>query len=163
MDNELKEKMRVLGIRQPWASLIISGMKDIEVRTMPTKINEYVAIYATRTKPKKDDIAWLKEYGISDSYYYPEHLKELPLGKIIGTAYLFDCKKYEGQYGFTEDKDFHLNNPDWFNGKMYGWEIANPRAINPIEHKFKGSIVWGSIDRCIVESHINENWNELIQ
>ncbi len=154
--------MRVLGVRQPWASLIISGTKDIEIRTMPTKITEYVAIYATRTKPKKEDVDWLEECGIIDSSYYPEHLKCLPRGQIIGTAYLFGCKKYNGYDDFHQDDVFHLNNPDWFNGKMYGWEFANPRAINMIKHKFKGSIVWGSIDDKIIESHVNDEWTELI-
>lgn len=155
--------MKVLGIRQPWASLIISGIKDVEIRTRRTLIDEYVAIYATRTKPKKEDMEWLREMKISDSEYYPKHLMQFPMGQIIGTAYLFDCEKYHSCEKFKSDVPFHRNNPKRYREGLYGWQIANPRAIHPIDFKFKGSIVWGSIADDVIELNINDDWEELIQ
>ena len=41
---------------------------------------------------------------------------------------------------------------------MYGWEFANAEEIKPIDFKFKGSIVWSSIDDKIVDmACINDN------
>lgn len=56
--------MRVLAVKQPWADLIISGKKIIEIRTRKTNIREQIAIYASRTKPSKEDVKWLEqEFG----------------------------------------------------------------------------------------------------
>lgn len=41
-------ELRVLTVRQPWASLIALGHKRIEVRTRPTKYRGWVAIHAAK-------------------------------------------------------------------------------------------------------------------
>jgi hypothetical protein len=140
--------MKVLAVRQPWASLIIGGIKDIEVRTFPTNIREYIAIYATRTKVKQCDMDWLRQY--MDYGDYQKFNTEIIKGKILGTALLVDCKKYGGRIDFSKDMIFHWNNPEWYNSKMYGWDLANAEEIKTIDFKFKGSIVWSSIDDTIV-------------
>jgi len=153
--------MHVLAVRQPWASWIISGEKSIEVRTMPTNIRDYIAIYATRTKIRKEDTQWLEtleDRGVLDmDHISPEHLKEYPQGKIIGTVHLHACKKYQCSPEFTEDAPLHLNKPEWYNSKMWGWELASPRAINPIDFKFNGSMVWSKIDDKLIEDWSNGN------
>lgn len=141
--------MKVLAVRQPWASLIISGIKDVEVRTFPTNIREYIAIYASRTKAKQSDMDWLHQY--MDYEDYQRLCNEIPNGKILGTVLLLDCKKYEGRTDFSKYINFHWNNPEWYNSKMYGWELANAKEIKPIDFKFKGSIVWSSIDDKIID------------
>lgn len=142
--------MRVLAIRQPWASLIIEGLKDVEIRTMPTKINEYIAIYASRTKPKQSDLEWLASYLELDDYM--DYCANPPTGKIIGTALLFRCEHYEGIIDFSKEINFHLCNPEWYNSKMYGWELANPEPLDKmIDFKFNGSIVWSNIPDDVFE------------
>jgi predicted transcriptional regulator len=40
--------LRALSVRQPWAELILRGIKTIEVRSRLTKIRGCVQIYASR-------------------------------------------------------------------------------------------------------------------
>jgi hypothetical protein len=40
--------MKIISIRQPWASLIVSGIKDIENRTWPTRYRGPVLIHASQ-------------------------------------------------------------------------------------------------------------------
>ena len=141
--------MKVLAIRQPWASLIIGGIKEVEVRTFPTNIREYIAIYASRTKVKQSDMDWLSQY--MDHIDYKKFCIEIPKGKILGTVLLFDCKKYDGRIDFSKEINYHWNNPEWYNSKMYGWELANAEEIKPIDFKFNGSIVWSTIDNEIID------------
>ena len=141
--------MKVLAVRQPWASLIVSGIKDVEVRTFPTNIREYIAIYASRTKVKQSDMDWLQKY--MDCEDYKTLYNEIPKGKILGTVLLFECKKYSGRFDFSNEICFHWNNPEWYNSKMHGWEFTNAEEIKPINFKFKGSIVWSSIDDEIID------------
>ncbi|MCB2188832.1 MAG: ASCH domain-containing protein [Deltaproteobacteria bacterium] len=41
--------MKCLSIRQPWASLIVAGMKDVENRSWATKYRGPVLIHAAAT------------------------------------------------------------------------------------------------------------------
>lgn len=40
--------MKALSIRQPWASLIVMGIKDIENRTWPTRHRGSVLVHAAK-------------------------------------------------------------------------------------------------------------------
>src|SRR5512141_2234767 len=46
--SRVDDTIRVLAVRQPWASLIVEGFKELEVRTYKTalKHHEKIAIYA---------------------------------------------------------------------------------------------------------------------
>ncbi len=86
--------MLALSIRQPYAELILRGMKRVEYRSRPTqRIGERFYIYATQkwATPKK---------GFSDNLEIPESMPwmvelanamkifpvDLPTGMIVGTA-----------------------------------------------------------------------------
>lgn len=47
-------ELRVLTVRQPWASLIALGYKRIEVRSRPTKYRGWVAIHAAMWRSQRD-------------------------------------------------------------------------------------------------------------
>ncbi|MEN6293137.1 MAG: ASCH domain-containing protein [Methanobacterium sp.] len=55
-------EIRVLAVRQPWASLIVEGLKTIEVRSKPTNIRGRVAIYTSAKKPTHEEISELFHY-----------------------------------------------------------------------------------------------------
>jgi hypothetical protein len=46
--------MKVISIRQPWASLIVIGAKDVENRTWPTRYRGPVLIHASQ---RADDVS----------------------------------------------------------------------------------------------------------
>lgn len=141
--------MKVLAVRQPWASLIIHGGKTSEIRTMRTNIEERIAIYASRTPELKLDNQWLEEYGIDDTFFdgVDEDVDPFPKGVILGTVSLFECNKIESKDWFDANVESHMNNPAWWQPGMYSWELADPCAITLIPFKFiLGQQVWGSIE-----------------
>jgi hypothetical protein len=82
-----------LSVRQPFASMIICGIKSIEFRSQPTSKLERVYIYASKSPV-------LEEYeslGIKPG--------SLPSGVLIGTVEIIDCTGKPGHY------EWHLANP----------------------------------------------------
>src|SRR5437879_1749653 len=83
--------MRVLSIRQPWASLLVLGVKRWETRSWHTSHRGPLAIHAarkisptTRTLCDQEPMRTLLERaGLI--------LDQLPRGVVLGTAYLVDC------------------------------------------------------------------------
>jgi hypothetical protein len=76
--------MKIISIRQPWASLIVSGIKDVENRTWPTRYRGPILVHASR---RADDITadeFERRFGVS----LPS---ELPLGGIVGLTEIVDC------------------------------------------------------------------------
>ena len=45
--------MKILFVRQPWASLLVSGLKDIENRTWAPNFKGRIMIYASLAKVPK--------------------------------------------------------------------------------------------------------------
>ena len=91
--------MRALSIRQPYAELILRGIKTVEYRTQPTNIiGERFYIYAPLKKASLDRKIWSRDLGMPDDQL-PDFLIEiaeqiklippdsiLPCGVIVGTA-----------------------------------------------------------------------------
>ena len=71
--------MKVLTIKEPWASLIINGYKEYEFRSWKTKYRGKILIHAGMSV-EKDARERFKEYNLE---YYK--------GAIIGEATITDC------------------------------------------------------------------------
>ena len=72
--------MKVLTIKQPWATLIMQKDKEYEFRSWKTQYRGDLLIHAGKGIDKEALIRLKK--------YLP---KELPLGKILGKVKLVDC------------------------------------------------------------------------
>ena len=72
--------MKVLTIKQPWATLIMQGDKRFEFRSWQTKYRGDLLIHAGKGIDK-DAMKRLAKY-------LPD---EIPLGKILGKVTLVDC------------------------------------------------------------------------
>jgi len=94
--------MKILTIRQPWAGLIVTGLKDVENRTKPWRHVGPLLILAG----KSVDDAATAEY-IRRRF----HVKRLPkichaTGGIIGMTFMYGCSPmpksiwFEGPYGY---------------------------------------------------------------
>ena len=79
--------MKVLTIKQPWATLIMQGNKRFEFRSWQTKYRGELLIHAG----KEIDKEAVKRL----SKYLP---KELPQGKILGKVTLVDCIKMTPEF-----------------------------------------------------------------
>ena len=71
--------MKVLTIKEPWATLIIEGYKKYEFRSWKTKYRGKILIHAGMSI-EKDMLERFKEYDLSYSK-----------GAIIGEAEIVDC------------------------------------------------------------------------
>jgi hypothetical protein len=80
--------MRALSIRQPYAELILRGIKVIEYRSRPTRIiGERFYIYAAR---KSGDMQGFTDIGCTPG--------DLPTGLIVGTACIAACTRNGSGY-----------------------------------------------------------------
>ena len=97
--------MKALSIRQPWAELIVAGLKDIENRTWPTDYRGPLLIHAgMKIEPIDAD---LRELVKRLSGFDLPDAADLPRGGIVGQAEIVDLVQsspsrwFSGPYGFV--------------------------------------------------------------
>ncbi len=78
--------MKVLSIRQPWASLIINGYKEYEFRSWRTKFRGQILIHASKNIENKY-VDKFKEYNL-----------EYPTGCILGKCTITDCIEVTNEF-----------------------------------------------------------------
>lgn len=117
--------MKVLTIKQPWATLIMQGDKRFEFRSWQTKYRGDLLIHAGKGIDKEAMVRLKK--------YLPE---DLPLGKILGRVKLVDCIKMSPEF-----KEMLLKENDEIYTKSsfkenYGWQVTDVEVFDkPIEAK----------------------------
>ncbi len=109
---EIDFSLPVLSIRQPWASLIVRGRKDVENRTWRTNVRGPVLIHAGLRKDDAEMLAFVRlkrERGIVIPECGQGKLSwwGAPAGGIIGMAEIVDCVDkmdspwFTGPWGFV--------------------------------------------------------------
>lgn len=107
---------------QPFADLIISGEKTIELRNWSTNFRGEFLIHSP-LKIRRDDCIRLKMD------------KKFVTGAIIGKAEIYDIKKYNSLKEIKLDKKFHLSSKK-FQNKTYGFMLRNPKSFRiPVPRK----------------------------
>jgi hypothetical protein len=76
--------VKIISIRQPWASLIVSGVKDVENRTWSTRYRGPVLIHASRTVDEISDDEFQVRFGMPLPAASPR-------GGVVGVAEIVDC------------------------------------------------------------------------
>ena len=103
--------MKAISIRQPWAWLIVNGVKDVENRTWPTKYRGRVLIHAAKGMTR-DEYNGCRLFVAEFDEYLAHKIpafESLPRGGIVGEAVIIDCvtvhdsEWFEGPYGFILD------------------------------------------------------------
>lgn len=74
------------GIQQPWAELILRGLKTIEVRRLPVRPGGPIYLYASRKLSKKP-------YAIEAAHRAGLDVSTLPLGVLVGTIHIAECRQ----------------------------------------------------------------------
>lgn len=124
--------MKVITVKQPFATLIAEGLKEYEFRTWRTKFRGDILIHAGKGIDKKA----MKRY---------EHLNlEYPSGKIIAKATITDCVYVDDELKEElQEKDplvyygILQKDSDW---DGYGFKLENIKKIKPIEINGKLSL-----------------------
>ena len=120
--------MKVLSIKEPWASLIMNGTKKIETRSWKTKYRGEIYIHASLSKAK-----------ITKSEVY-ELIKDMNFkcGYIICKCNLVDCIYMTDEYV----NDMKINHYEeyicgHYEVGRYAWIVEDVKVIEPIKTKGK--------------------------
>ena len=116
-------RVKVLTVKQPWASLIVHGIKAIENRSWRTNFRGRVLIHSSA----KGDTAKFgclqpnQRLKVLNTPMSRVGFNDLPFGSIIGSVEIVDCVQ---------------NHPSiWADKGVYHWILANPVLFEkPIEN-----------------------------
>ena len=112
--------MKALSLKQPYAELVVSGKKTIELRKWNTSFRGEFLIHASLV-PDKDG---MEMFGFN----------RLPCGFIVGKALLIDVKQYANKEEHFSDKNKHLAEDSCGN---YGFVLKNATRTDMIPAKGK--------------------------
>lgn len=118
--------MKVITIKQPFASLIAAGIKEYEFRTWKTKYRGEILIHAGKGVDRKA----MKKFEKYDLDY--------PSGCIIAKVKLADCIKVDDDFR----KVLQNKNPDVYSSiikhsewESYAFQLTNLEKLEPIPAK----------------------------
>ncbi len=123
--------MKCLSVSQPFADLIISGKKTIELRKWNTNFRGEFLIHA----PLKIRIEDCKRLKIN---------KKFVTGAIVGKAELYNVKKYNSKKEIKEDQKFHFASKS-FHDRTFGFLLKNSKSFR-IPIPFKGQLGFFDVD-----------------
>ena len=115
--------MKVLTIKQPYASLIAAGLKEYEFRTWKTKFRGELLIHAGKGVDKKA-MQEFADYGL-----------EYPSGCIIAKVRISDCITVDDEFkNKLRHKSYNvyagvIDDSEW---QGYAFKIENVEKIKPI-------------------------------
>lgn len=128
--------MKCLSVSQPFADLIVTGKKTIELRKWNTNLRGEFLIHSP-LKVRKEECKRLK---IS---------KKMITGAIVGKAEIVDVKKYNFPQEVKMDQKFHLTSKK-FHDRKYGFILKNSKQFR-IPIPYKGQL--GFFDVTLPKSH----------
>lgn len=147
---ETGRTMKVISIWQPWASLIVHGMKFFETRTWSAPksvIGQTIGIAATKNILPDQRSAYLDE----DFQRYFEQsglppLDDLPRGYLLGTVLLHSVELITQE--FLDDITDEEKAFGWYGLGGYAWRLRYARQFDhpiPIQGK-QGIYEWKGFD-----------------
>jgi hypothetical protein len=119
-------KRLALSLKQPWAALLVSGRKSIEIRRWRTVFRGPLLIHAARVDDDRPQ-AW---------DLVPPELRPLAERRrgIIGEGELYECRDYADRAAFAADVALHRNEADWFEeAGLYGFCFRGLRELPFVE------------------------------
>jgi hypothetical protein len=118
----MKPPRVALSLKQPWAALVVHGLKSIEIRRWATERRGRIYIHAAKTTdPRAEAWAWLPKDLDSAAVH---------LGGLVGTVEITGCVPYSDLTTFRTDRFLHFNEPAWFTPpKMYGFLLAHAKPV----------------------------------
>jgi len=131
----MTDQHHILTIRQPWASYIIDGSKDVENRSRRISYRGQVLIHAGKQWDTEGLDRMLGFAGALVSY----RPGTVPFGAILGTVDLVDC---------VQDSISEWAEPSWWH-----WILENPQPF-PEPIPWRGRQGLWSIDAAELEAKL---------
>lgn len=124
--------MKVLTLKQPWATLVAEGIKKYEFRSWKTKYRGKLLIHAG-AGVDKDEMAKFKDLGLN-----------FPAKRILAEVELEDCLELDEE---LNTKIINENNVAYGKKRRtwYAWKLGNVKKINYIKD-VKGQLGLWNID-----------------
>lgn len=113
----VEDKLKCLSLKQPYAELLISGKKSIELRKWNTNYRGQFLVHASKNVDKKKCESLAIDFNI------------LNRGAILGIAILYDVKKYENRTEFERDRNKHFADSINFADYRYGFIIRSAKRF----------------------------------
>lgn len=145
--------MKAITVKQPWASLIVRGVKDVENRTWKTDFRGRVLIHAAGSHGRKFNIELTYEQvkaaiGIiaKDTMF-----GNMAFGAIIGSVEIVDCVINHPSIWAEKTENYTVGmNPkqhEDITGKkvIYNWLLANP-ILFPESIPIKGRLSFWEVE-----------------
>ena len=114
--------MKALTIKQPWAELIMAGLKDVENRSRRTNFRGRFAVHAGRRRADFEDLdldGMPKKFRKPIEQAWERHANP---GRVLGTVELVDCIQTSASH--------------WAIEGYWHWLLADPRPYTrPIAAK----------------------------
>lgn len=132
--------MKALSIKQPWASLIAHGIKDIENRTWRTHFRGSIYIHASAKSAGNTAYLLNKEqnnFFAFNTQNYKTFESNLPYSAIIGEVDIIDCVQDHPSIWAEKHNDImgeFIHKPIW------NWVLANPVLYDKPILNMKGKL-----------------------
>lgn len=141
--------MKALSIKQPWASLIVEGIKDIENRTWKTNYRGRIYIHVSQAK--KFNVQMTDEQTKKAFPVLTDAMNgNLHFGAIIGEVDIVDCVINHESIWAEKSPDTKLVGRTQVTvGKKptYNWVLANPTAYIHPYRNVKGKLSFWEFDK----------------
>ena len=121
--------MKALSIKQPWASLIAHGIKDIENRTWKTNFRGRIYIHASAKESGSVlDLLDSEQFEEWTKYLNTKNrIPEKPYSAIIGEVDIVDCVINHDSIWAEKTEFAQSGNQRFYKDKpIYNWVLANP-------------------------------------
>ncbi|RLS54479.1 MAG: ASCH domain-containing protein [Planctomycetota bacterium] len=106
------------GIQQPWAELILRGIKTIEIRRLPVRPGVPIYLYASRELSKLSyAMAAIEKHGLE--------LEKLPRGVLVGVIHVVACRP-----ATPEDESAACVPAEYLTGKK-AWVVGDVTRLEP--------------------------------
>ena len=119
--------MKVITLKQPWATLVAEGIKQYEFRSWPTKYRGEILIHAG-SGVNKEYMARFKHLNL-----------EYPKFKILAKVTITDCIMVNKEINKKINNENKLVYGDFDNRTGYAWKIEKPIKLN-IDKEIKGQL-----------------------
>lgn len=141
--------MKALSIKQPWASLIAHGIKNIENRTWKTNFRGTIFIHASASKIKIPISSLLSDEQYNE---VPDWIVDVdyPYSAIIGEVDIVDCVINhpsiwaEKTEILSHDKEFGYPN---YGKPIYNWVLVNPVLYDEPILNVKGKLSFWEFEK----------------
>jgi len=119
-----------LGVKQPWAELILRGIKTLEIRSRSTNVRGTIYLYTSKRVAQE-------EFALEAQQTHQLDTETLPTGLLVGSVEIIGSRKAN-----ADDEQASCVPEKKLSGS-YAWELSQPKRLRePVPVRFLPYGVW---------------------